>query len=232
MSNVNIELLNALHYHMVNGRLTSAELRHGSSFASMYLDFPVHIHHYSNGVGRAPGHTHTHTHTLASEGPPPTSPPPGGDGQLRSPDQARPARHQRHRPRGGPRHHGRVQQRQRHHRPGRRPRDAAGELRPGHAGGRRGGHQLWRSLPVSAYQTAIAAAGLTSLLDSEGQFTIFAPTNEAFEKIPQETLNRILGDPVALQGDQRGRGGGSHRCRSGSAELWTCPSQTCSSSTC
>lgn len=61
MSNVNIELLNALHYHMVNGRLTSAELKHGSSFASMYLDFPVHIHHYSNGVGRTPGHTHTHT---------------------------------------------------------------------------------------------------------------------------------------------------------------------------
>uniref|UniRef100_A0A665UKP6 Transforming growth factor-beta-induced protein ig-h3 n=1 Tax=Echeneis naucrates TaxID=173247 RepID=A0A665UKP6_ECHNA len=50
VSNVNIELLNALHYHMVNRRLTSEELRHGSSFASMYQDFHVHIHHYSNGV--------------------------------------------------------------------------------------------------------------------------------------------------------------------------------------
>lgn len=70
VSNVNIELLNALHYHTVNGRLTSAELKHGSSFASMYLDFPVQIHHYSNGVGRTPGHlqeraaSHTHTQTL------------------------------------------------------------------------------------------------------------------------------------------------------------------------
>lgn len=107
---------------------------------------------------------------------------------------------------------------------------SCGRVRPaGAVGG--WGHQLWRSLPVSAYQTAIAAAGLTSLLDGEGQFTIFAPTNEAFEKIPQETLNRILGDPVALQGDQRG-GGGAHRCRGETHELWTCPSQTCSSSTC
>lgn len=53
------------------------------------------------------------------------------------------------------------------------------------------------------FQTAIAAAGLTNVLENEGQYTIFAPTNEAFEKIPQETLNRILGDPVALKGDQQ-----------------------------
>lgn len=46
-------------------------------------------------------------------------------------------------------------------------------------------------------------AGLTSLLESEDQYTIFAPTNEAFKKIPQETLDRILGDPVALRGDHQ-----------------------------
>lgn len=50
VSNVNIELLNALHYHMVSRRLTSEELKHGSTFSSMYQDAPVHIHHYSNGV--------------------------------------------------------------------------------------------------------------------------------------------------------------------------------------
>ena len=55
---------------------------------------------------------------------------------------------------------------------------------------------------VCVFQTAMTAAGLTSMLEEEGQYTIFAPTNEAFEKIPQETLNRILGDPVALRGDQ------------------------------
>lgn len=47
---------------------------------------------------------------------------------------------------------------------------------------------------------AFAAAGLNTLLESEGQYTIFAPTNDAFDKIPRETLNRILGDPVALKG--------------------------------
>lgn len=49
----------------------------------------------------------------------------------------------------------------------------------------------------------MAATGLTSLLDGEGHYTLFAPTNEAFEKVPRETLNRILGDPVALGGDQQ-----------------------------
>lgn len=63
VSNVNIELLNALHYHMVNRRLTSEELKHGSSFSSMYQDFDVHIHHYSNGVSA----THTHRQTLQHE---------------------------------------------------------------------------------------------------------------------------------------------------------------------
>lgn len=62
VSNVNIELLNALHYHMVNRRLTSEELKHGSSFPSMYQEFPVHIHHYSNGVSDK--HKNTHTTTI------------------------------------------------------------------------------------------------------------------------------------------------------------------------
>lgn len=46
----------------------------------------------------------------------------------------------------------------------------------------------------------MAASDLNSLLESEGQYTLLAPTNEAFEKIPRETLNRILGDPEALRG--------------------------------
>lgn len=66
VSNVNIELLNALHYHMVNRRLTSEELRHGTSFASMYQDFHVHIHHYSNGVSAA-SHTLCLSHSVDPE---------------------------------------------------------------------------------------------------------------------------------------------------------------------
>lgn len=47
----------------------------------------------------------------------------------------------------------------------------------------------------------MAASGLNTLLEGDGQYTLLAPTNEAFEKIPAETLNRILGDPEALRGE-------------------------------
>uniref|UniRef100_A0A674P9Q3 Transforming growth factor-beta-induced protein ig-h3 n=1 Tax=Takifugu rubripes TaxID=31033 RepID=A0A674P9Q3_TAKRU len=145
VSNVNIELLNALHYHMVNRRLTSEELKHGSSFASMYLDFPVHIHHYSNGIVTV------------------------NCARLIKPDQ----------------------------------RASNGIV-----------HVVDRVITaisnnvnaiidlddnLERLRAAMAAAGLTSLLEGEGSYTVFAPTNEAFQKIPQETLNRILGDPVALR---------------------------------
>lgn len=56
-------------------------------------------------------------------------------------------------------------------------------------------------LPLPALQAAVAASGLNTVLEGDGQFTLLAPTNEAFEKIPAETLNRILGDPEALRGE-------------------------------
>jgi uncharacterized surface protein with fasciclin (FAS1) repeats len=55
--------------------------------------------------------------------------------------------------------------------------------------------------PPSSPQAAVAASGLNTVLEGDGQFTLLAPTNEAFEKIPAETLNRILGDPEALRGE-------------------------------
>uniref|UniRef100_A0A9L0RJ08 Transforming growth factor-beta-induced protein ig-h3 n=1 Tax=Equus caballus TaxID=9796 RepID=A0A9L0RJ08_HORSE len=96
VSNVNIELLNALRYHMVNRRVLTDELKHGMALTSMYQNSDIQIHHYPNGA-------------------------------------------------------------------------------------------------------AVAASGLNTLLEGDGQFTLLAPTNEAFEKIPAETLNRILGDPEALR---------------------------------
>ncbi|KAG7277949.1 hypothetical protein CRUP_022119 [Coryphaenoides rupestris] len=131
VSNVNIELLNALHYHMVDRRLTSDDLKHGSSFTSMYQDFDVHIHHYPNGhatngivhvVDRVITAISNNVHSFIDT-----------DDDLET------------------------------------------------------------------LRTALAAAGLTAMLESEGQYTVFAPTNEAFEKIPADTLNRILGDPIALR---------------------------------
>jgi uncharacterized surface protein with fasciclin (FAS1) repeats len=45
---------------------------------------------------------------------------------------------------------------------------------------------------------AIEAAGLTETLKGEGPFTVFAPTDEAFAKLPEETLNALLQDREKL----------------------------------
>ncbi|XP_037635511.1 transforming growth factor-beta-induced protein ig-h3 [Sebastes umbrosus] len=145
VSNVNIELLNALHYHMVNRRLTSEELKHGSSFASMYQDFHVHIHHYSNGIVTV------------------------NCARLIKPDQ--------HATNGIVHVVDRVIT----------------------AVSNNVNSILEVDDDLETLRTAMAAAGLSAMLESDGQYTVFAPTNDAFEKIPQETLNRILGDPVALR---------------------------------
>jgi uncharacterized surface protein with fasciclin (FAS1) repeats len=46
--------------------------------------------------------------------------------------------------------------------------------------------------------TAIEAAGLTETLRGDGPFTVFAPTDEAFGKLPKETLNALLKDNAKL----------------------------------
>jgi uncharacterized surface protein with fasciclin (FAS1) repeats len=46
--------------------------------------------------------------------------------------------------------------------------------------------------------TAIDAAGLGDTLADRGPFTVFAPTDDAFATLPQETVNGLLADPPAL----------------------------------
>ena len=45
---------------------------------------------------------------------------------------------------------------------------------------------------------ALEAADLVDALKGEGPLTVFAPTDEAFAKIPEETLNAILADKDKL----------------------------------
>ncbi len=47
----------------------------------------------------------------------------------------------------------------------------------------------------STLVAAVTAADLGTALSGEGPFTVFAPTNEAFAKIPAETFNALLADP-------------------------------------
>ena len=46
---------------------------------------------------------------------------------------------------------------------------------------------------------AATAAGLVETLQSEGPFTVFAPTDEAFAALPEGTLKSLLADPEALK---------------------------------
>jgi len=46
--------------------------------------------------------------------------------------------------------------------------------------------------------TAVKAANLVDTLNSAPAVTVFAPTNDAFAKIPAETLNKVLADRETL----------------------------------
>lgn len=46
--------------------------------------------------------------------------------------------------------------------------------------------------------TAVEAAGLTDTLKGPGPFTVFAPTDAAFAKIPKAKLDALLKDKAAL----------------------------------
>lgn len=45
---------------------------------------------------------------------------------------------------------------------------------------------------LSILVTAVKAAGLVETLSSEGPFTVFAPTNDAFAALPEGTLETLL----------------------------------------
>lgn len=47
---------------------------------------------------------------------------------------------------------------------------------------------------------AVKAADLVETLKGDGPFTVFAPTDEAFAKVPKETLDGLLKDKKALTG--------------------------------
>ncbi|KAM4678600.1 transforming growth factor-beta-induced protein ig-h3 [Discoglossus pictus] len=146
VSNVNIELLNALRYHMVNRRLLTDELKHGITLPSMYQNLDIHVHHYPNGIvtvncARLIKADHHAT-----------------NGVVHVIDKVITA-----------------------------VTNNIDEI-------------IDTEESLETLRTAVAASGLNALLESDDKhYTLLAPTNEAFEKIPQETLTRILADPEALK---------------------------------
>lgn len=51
----------------------------------------------------------------------------------------------------------------------------------------------------STLVTAVKEAGLVDTLKGEGPFTVFAPTNKAFEKLGDEKLKAVLADKELLK---------------------------------
>ncbi|XP_041050165.1 transforming growth factor-beta-induced protein ig-h3 [Carcharodon carcharias] len=145
VSNVNIELLNALHYHMIDRRILTDELRHGVTLPSMYQDLNIFIHHYPNGIVTVNCARIMKADHLAT------------NGVVHVIDKVITAFT----------------------------------------------NTIQDTLEVDdnfqQLRAAVAAAGLEEMLSQEGEYTLLAPTDAAFSKIPPATLNRILGDPEALK---------------------------------
>ncbi|MFZ4239057.1 fasciclin domain-containing protein [Streptomyces murinus] len=51
---------------------------------------------------------------------------------------------------------------------------------------------------LSTLVTAVQKAGLVDTLNNAGNITVFAPTNDAFAKIPKATLDKVLNDKAQL----------------------------------
>ncbi|MEF2279080.1 fasciclin domain-containing protein [Deinococcus sp. YIM 134068] len=51
----------------------------------------------------------------------------------------------------------------------------------------------------STLLSAVQAAGLTQTLSGPGPFTVFAPTNAAFAKVPADQLQALLNNPAQLR---------------------------------
>ena len=49
------------------------------------------------------------------------------------------------------------------------------------------------------FLSALEQAGLTSELENPGSFTVLAPTDEAFAKLPEGALDELLADPLKLK---------------------------------
>ena len=52
---------------------------------------------------------------------------------------------------------------------------------------------------LSTLNALIVKAGLTDTLKGAGPFTVFAPTNEAFAKVPAKTMDALAKDPALLK---------------------------------
>ncbi|XP_065751914.1 periostin isoform X8 [Phocoena phocoena] len=144
-SNVNVELLNALHSHMINKRMLTKDLKNGMIVPSMYNNLGLFINHYPNGVVTVNCARIIHGNQIAT------------NGVVHVIDRVL--------------------------------------------------TQIGTSIQdfieaeddLSSFRAAAITSDILESLGRDGHFTLFAPTNEAFEKLPRGFLERIMGDKVASE---------------------------------
>ncbi|NXH69653.1 POSTN protein, partial [Hydrobates tethys] len=145
VDNVNIELYNALHHHMVNKRMLTKDLKNGMTLVSMYNDQKLLINHYPNGVVTVNCARVIHGNQIAT------------NGVVHVIDRVLTAV----------------------------------------------GNTIQDFIEVEDDLSSLRAASITSdvldILGRPGHYTLFAPTNEAFERLPRGVLERIMGDKVASE---------------------------------
>ncbi|KAM9246267.1 periostin isoform 2-T2 [Leptosomus discolor] len=145
LDNVNIELYNALHHHMVNKRMLTKDLKNGMTLVSMYNDQKLLVNHYPNGVVTVNCARVIHGNQIAT------------NGVVHVIDRVLTAV----------------------------------------------GNTIQDFIEVEDDLSSLRAAAITSdvldILGKPGHYTLFAPTNEAFERLPRGILERIMGDKVASE---------------------------------
>ncbi|KAI6078497.1 Periostin isoform X6 [Aix galericulata] len=145
VDNVNIELYNALHHHMINKRMLTKDLKNGMTLVSMYNGQKLLINHYPNGVVTVNCARVIHGNQIAT------------NGVVHVIDRV---------------------------------------LTPV-------GNTIQDFIEVEDDLSSLRAAAITSdvldILGRPGHYTLFAPTNEAFESLPRGILERIMGDKVASE---------------------------------
>uniref|UniRef100_A0A8D0DBI4 Periostin n=1 Tax=Sander lucioperca TaxID=283035 RepID=A0A8D0DBI4_SANLU len=140
VSNVNIELYNALHFHMVNRRLLTKDMKNDMTVTSMYNDLGIYINHYSNGIVTVNCARIIHGNQVAT------------NGVVHVIDRV--------------------------------IRGVANNIKD----------VLDVTDELSSFKAAALASGLMDKLDQPGHYTLFAPTDEAFDKLSPGYMERIMGD--------------------------------------
>ncbi|XP_062392406.1 periostin [Sardina pilchardus] len=142
---VDVELKNALHYHMTNKRLVTKDLKNDLTLKSMHNSHGLRINHYSNGVVTVNCARIIHGNQVST------------NGVVHVIDRVLTL----------------VE-------------DTIHNV-------------LDKDEDLSSLRTVAEVSGLMDTLKKPGQYTLFAPTNAAFDKIEGDVMERLMSDTTVLQ---------------------------------